>query len=953
MKSALALILVGALLAPACGGGDSGGSNGGGGTGGTGGVAGAATGGVSGSGGAATGGSGGSTGGVAGQSGGAAGSDASLGGAAGSDASLGGAAGSDASLGGAAGNDAGSDATADAPVDAPADAPAPVCNLCHGSTQNAAPPKDTKGNTNPTAPGNGAHQSHLAPSSWHAPVVCSECHKVPADIVDPLTPTHMNGTDDLIWGPTAKAGTYDPTAFTCTSVYCHGGTLKPDVAGQTSDRTPTWTILDGSQKACGSACHTLPPGGTHPGSTACPTCHGEVIATFNIANPSGATWTDANKHINGKVEVAASTCTSCHGNAAQNNPAPPLGTKGETLTTQKAVGAHAQHLSTSTWHRDVLCADCHLVPSSTSHANGLLDLPWGGPATADGATPLYTAASATCSGVYCHGNTLKGPNAGGTVKKSPVWTTVDGSFKVCGASCHTNPPGAGHPVTTACPTCHGAVIASYNPANPAAATWTDAKKHINGTVDVIALTCTTCHGNAANADPSPPLGTQGENLTTQAAVGAHQAHLLQSNWHRTVQCTDCHTVPTATTHSNGVFDMSWGGPSNADGANTSFVVGTLTCTGNYCHGTTLFGAKPGGTVNRQPVWNVVNGTWDACGTTCHTNPPGGTHVQLTDCNMCHAAVVTSYNATASTAVWADATLHVNGVVNKSQYHDLVGWTSPKNGTNHHGSNWFLQNQQRDEHNTACTVCHGAALDGGGVGVSCNNPTCHAGQDWKGCAFCHGTLPSQSNPPLGVGGETTTGTLAVGRHTAHLTASATHVAFACSTCHAVPAAGNISHALEYVASASLATAGHHGDVAFSAPATGMTWNVNATQGNPVTARGTCTGKCHSNGRGGPPNVTPYWAGGNWTVGSCGNCHGATLGSLPSRHGTHSGEATCTTCHPAANASTHMNGTWDVFGTITGSQGGSVTTTGPGGPCGQNFTCNGTCHGKNHNNFCWAP
>lgn len=938
MQRALASILAGSFLvmAVACGSdGDSGNGPGKGGTG-------ASDGAVGGAAGQATGGTGGSA------VGGSAGSDASLGGASGAGGSAGAApdAGSDADPDAGDASDSGGDA-----ADGASDAPPPIpCQTCHGSAQSPAPPKDLGGSWAQGTPGNGAHQSHLGTSTWHAQVTCGECHQAPAYYGDPAAPNHDNGVEDFVWGPIAKTGSYDPTSYTCTSVYCHGGSLKPDVAGKTSDRTPTWTIFDGSQKACGAACHTLPPGGTHPGSTACPTCHGAVISAFNPANPSGATWADATKHVDGNVQVTASNCTSCHGNAALSDPAPPLGTQGETQTSQKAVGAHAAHLAKANWHRDVACGDCHLVPASTSHSNGVLDLPWGGPAGADGATPGYTAANATCTGVYCHGTTLKGPKVGGTVKHSPIWTQVDGSFDACGSSCHTNPPGAGHPTTDACPTCHAQVIASYNPATNTA-TWADATKHVNGTVEVIALSCTTCHGSTATQNPAPPLGTKGETATTQPAVGAHAQHLATSNWHRDVVCTDCHTVPTSNTHGNGLLDMSWGGPSNADGASSSYVKASTTCTGNYCHGTTLAGAKPGGTVAKQPVWTQVGSTWDACGTTCHSNPPGGSHVQITNCAMCHGGVIAGYDPVASTATWADATKHVNGVVEQSKYHDLVGWTSPKNGSTHHGSYWFLQNQQRDEHNTACTVCHGAALDGGAVNVSCNNTSCHAGKDWKSCTFCHGTPPSQNNPPVGVGGETLTNTLAVGRHTAHLTASSTHVAFACGTCHTVPAAGDVAHASEYVASASLATPGHHGNVSFTAPATGMVWNVSASTGNPVTARGTCTGACHSNGRGGAPLVTPYWAGGNWTVGSCSNCHSATLNGLSGTHSKHSGEATCATCHPGAGTNTHMNGKWDVFGTITGSQGGSVTTTGPGGPCGTNFSCTGNCHGENHSNRCW--
>lgn len=623
-------------------------------------------------------------------------------------------------------------------------------------------------------------------------------------------------------------------------------------------------------------------------------------------------------------------------------------------TTATGVGAHQSHLGPSSWHKEVTCEQCHLVPTSMGdpgHMDTSLpaEVTWDPTdlANADGATPTWNGT--TCNGVYCHGGTIAGSGKNDT----PNWTTVDGSQAECGTSCHTLPPGGAHPNDTGCPTCHGAVISSFTAGAPPTVTWTDASLHIDGKLDVVggSLNCTSCHGNPATNDPMPPKGTQGETLTTQAAVGAHVQHVAASTWHRQVACSDCHTLPTSTSHANGVVDFTWSAVAKADGASLSYSAATVTCTGAYCHGGTLAGPKPGGSTKTAPVWTTVNGSFDACGTSCHTNPPGPTHPTATDCSMCHSAVVQSFNPTTNATVWKAASLHVNGTVETSAYHDLAGWTSPQGGANHHGSNYFLTNQQKDEHDRACTECHGANLNGGVVGVSCNNTTCHKGQSFTSCTFCHGTPPSQNNPPVGVSGETTTSTLAVGRHVAHLTASSSHVAFACSTCHAVPASGNLSHALQYVPSANLSTAGHHGDVSFSGPGAGMTFNVNATTGAPVAARGTCIGACHSNGNGGPPNVTPYWAGGNWNAGGCGNCHNATPNT--GRHNKHvNGENLgCNVCHPPASSSTHLNGTEDLLPTISGPQGGGVTTYPPGVVCTNRWACSGNCHGKNHNNLCW--
>lgn len=246
------------------------------------------------------------------------------------------------------------------------------------------------------------------------------------------------------------------------------------------------------------------------------------------------------------------------------------------------------------------------------------------------------------------------------------------------------------------------------------------------------------------------------------------------------------------------------------------------------------------------------------------------------------------------------------------YHQLPQWVSPNDQPNHHGRYYFLGNQGKDNNGAACTDCHGADLEGGGTAPACSS--CHSG--WKSnCTFCHGTPPSQNNPPTGVYGETDGMTsLGVGRHAKHLATGTSHQAFACTTCHTVPSGGDINHTQQYVPSSNLSTAGHHGDVTFSGQGTGTTFNADATSGTPASARGTCTGKCHQNGHGGPPNVLPYWAGGAWPANSCNNCHNA-YPSNPTHSendGPQGGGHPCSQCHPGASQSqyssaNHMNGT----------------------------------------------
>jgi len=279
---------------------------------------------------------------------------------------------------------------------------------------------------------------------------------------------------------------------------------------------------------------------------------------------------------------------------------------------------------------------------------------------------------------------------------------------------------------------------------------------------------------------------------------------------------------------------------------------------------------------------------------------------------------------------AIATGGTAAIAGTAAYHTLANWVSPvASNKNHHGRMYFIAKAQKDDQGLACNACHGTNFEGTASAPAC--ASCHSA--WRSCNFCHGTGAAQYNPPRGVFDESATSTLAVGRHAAHLAAGTSHPAFACNTCHTIPAANDLTHLLQYVPSSDLTTPGHHGDVTFSAVANATTWNVGATTGTPASARGTCVGACHSNGRGGAPAKTPYWAGGTWATG-CTNCHGATGSTRNSEHGHGFPGSTCADCHTGATAtsytaSTHMNGIRDI-------------RTSPGGrAAGMKLTANWSC------------
>lgn len=342
-----------------------------------------------------------------------------------------------------------------------------TCTSCHGSSANAAPPRDTRGNVDVSAVGVGAHQSHVAGTHGvAAPLACEACHVKPASAFDP---THMDGvvevtgytgTDPALLAVVKDPG-WSPGPATCATAYCHGGTLGGGAATR-----PVWTRVDGSQSACGS-CHGLPPP-RHPALAAgttlatCGVCHPQTVrpdGAIDVASGAhvngvadgfaghGAGWTtvgDANFHgtavgtlgvtscwschaAKAPATVSAVTCASCHDALAggvdwttscfgchgtlDRNIGPPRDVHGNTATTAIGVGAHQSHVTAPGGLTAPLdCAYCHQKPANVFDA-GHLD----GRAQVTGYTgadpvrkaamtdPGWSATTATCATSWCHG----------------------------------------------------------------------------------------------------------------------------------------------------------------------------------------------------------------------------------------------------------------------------------------------------------------------------------------------------------------------------------------------------------------------------------------------------------------------------------------------------------------------------------------------------------------------
>lgn len=170
-----------------------------------------------------------------------------------------------------------------------------TCTDCHGTGAQPAPPRDLAGNTNPDAPGVGAHLAHVEASPWHQQLACTQCHNYPVGVNDP---GHLDGDGvaELNFTGLAAGTNYDAGNYECSNVYCHGD-------GMGGVGTMTWT--DDLQLGCND-CHTTDNpdnmSGRHDKHTIqrgleCVACHDSVVDDQrNFVGPQ--------YHINGNHDIS-------------------------------------------------------------------------------------------------------------------------------------------------------------------------------------------------------------------------------------------------------------------------------------------------------------------------------------------------------------------------------------------------------------------------------------------------------------------------------------------------------------------------------------------------------------------------------------------------------------------------------------------------------------------------
>jgi predicted CxxxxCH...CXXCH cytochrome family protein len=798
------------------------------------------------------------------------------------------------------------------------------CQSCHGDPERAvpagadpqakaAPPLGTRGELESTTRAVGAHLAHVGKGAGAIapPATCADCHVVPTAM------DHATGFVVMAFGERAGAGGAVPRwnagALTCSTTYCHGATLA---AGGTNTE-PSW-VGGPDEAACGT-CHGAPPPAPHTASTSCGSCHdGYTATTVNVAD-----------HVDGNVDVAASTCNDCHGNA--QNAAPPSGVHGETLTTQRAVGAHQAHLADGVLAKAFACAECHVVPISMSHVDGAARLVFGPIARTGGTPASFDAASLTCS-TYCHGATLA---AGGT-NTAPLWTRVDGSQVACG-TCHGLPPPAPHSSNPSCDACHdGYTSSSVNLAI-----------HVNGHVEVGSLTCSSCHGSAVNA--APPIGVNGDTATTTIAVGAHQQHLQGGVFSRPIACGECHAVPDDVGHADAEAQVAFGEIAVAGGAAPVWSRATATCSATWCHG-----QFAGGNLLNEPSWTTVNGTQATCGS-CHGAPPPAPHPQSGDCAVCHAGY---------TAASVNLATHVDGRVDISAgtctaCHGSATNAAPPNGTHGETAETSRAVGAHQRHLAggplrgpmACTechevpasidhvdgavqltfgtlastdgaapafdpasltcsnYCHGAVLRGGGTNLA---PVWTGGPSQATCGSCHGRPPPAPHPHTQICDNCHPGyTLTSVNPATHVNGLVEAENLTCSSCH-----GDNGRVLVMQADPLAIAAPPYGSLGQTEPTSRSVGQHQAhvNRGDGIALPNKCrychavpTSFDHSDGESQVAfdalatmdGATPTF---DRSTETCANtyCHGATLGRGGTSHTpswTDPSPVTCTTCHGA--------------------------------------------------------
>jgi predicted CxxxxCH...CXXCH cytochrome family protein len=285
------------------------------------------------------------------------------------------------------------------------------------------------------------------------------------------------------------------------------------------------------------------------------------------------------------------------------------------------IGAHPSHTKAG-FARDALaCTECHPAVCSPEQTTPIA---FGALASARGALPSWDPATRTCSGVYCHGATLKAPPA-----TPPSWTYVDPALvrpnSVQCLLCHGYPPPSHSASSTSCQGCHAPTVRSDGTIDVAGG------RHVNGSLDFSGggsgFACDACHA----FPPADPAHVAHFGLAGAASTGQYgDLRVLQDRYPGETPtsapaayafgCGLCHPIDSGR-HMDGSVEVALYEAGAAAGSlklrnapTAAYDPATGTCSGVYCHSTGQ--ATP--TYAATPGW--TSGQHLGCGG-CHANPP--------------------------------------------------------------------------------------------------------------------------------------------------------------------------------------------------------------------------------------------------------------------------------------------------------------------------------------------
>ncbi|NJC87133.1 MAG: CxxxxCH/CxxCH domain-containing protein [Desulfuromonas sp.] len=786
-----------------------------------------------------------------------------------------------------------------------------------------------------------AHDKHMGETAANGRNMdCTQCHPSTIDAA------HQNGVIDFSTaaaplettlsidaattagtklGPKYNAAGAVAAEFsTCANLECHG-----NFTGGKPANAPNWFNTDARIA------------GLNNGDGACGTCHGSDSAATPTTNKH-AVHLGSNTYVPGNCDDCHTKAVTTHvfgtvdlgGNATVAS-APTCTNACHTLDgLDNNVGAAADNPSWTSANK-LGCEDCHVSGKTWAGAGGALLTRGLPPATGKHADHGGGYIAAGC--VDCHSTN--------TVTHSLLNNIVEVDGNKVSAYAAGN-------CTNTCHTLNGVDNAAGGGND---ATWTAANL----------LGCVDCHTNAKAGLKANLAPTSG--LHTAATAMAHDVQFLATAIEAapgTATCTSCHSTAVTSQHINTV------GP-------TAFGAGGITYTWN-ANINSYSAAGCAAKCHLDAVANSGNGKWSrkwlgvVDAKPLATDNPGAAV-----CDNCHGDGINKTDGTTVDNAWnagmapghqdspdADTDIemlsqHANCKTchgyGSDQYEEAWGGGSPTpfghgdgkiNMNGPDAAHGTAAGAQYDETNFGClSACHTGSLTDSGASnynhtMSDSNWTIAYGDFPSSCFSCHGNGTNSYWPDGGATPDR------AGRHQKHMEIVAAKLGVTlpgddaqqraiCEYCHPAPA-GTINH---------LNSVGNVTSMKklWDGSADNGAWDAAGD-----TNKGTCaTVDCHNN------MTTPAgysWYGASTSV--CSMCH--INAPAEQTHAAHlSGsiyglDNSCAYCHDAATswtgntkpASNHINGTFNVSGSVTLAYTGTYPTV--KGSCGTN-----ACHNNGRN------